>query len=93
MVRLPTEILCAIFEQACTDDGHTGCALSLVSKHIRSISRRCALQSVAIYGPRQLSSFAAYLDTLSPQYRGVRYMYITDTPRVLMEHSPGHGQG
>ena len=39
MDKLPLELLEDIFVLACRDGGRTGCALSLVSAHIRAVSR------------------------------------------------------
>ena len=89
MDRCPIELLCYIFAEACTDDGQTGRALSLVSKRVRNASRRHALQSVALYGSEQISAFAAHLDKLDPQERRVRNLYLTDRRRVWMEYGSG----
>ena len=44
MDAYPNEILDLISAEACTDDGLTGRSLSLVSRRIRDVSRRHALQ-------------------------------------------------
>ena len=65
LYSLPVELLDAIFALACTDDGHTGCALSCVSKSIRSASRAFRFHTVALCASHThqvtqfLSSFTA----------------------------------
>ncbi|RPD57258.1 hypothetical protein L226DRAFT_489352 [Lentinus tigrinus ALCF2SS1-7] len=85
----PIEILGLIFTLACVDDGYTGRALSLVSKHIRGVSRKYAFQSIALYGSHQLSAFAALLERVDPQHGRVRNLYLADRRRVWMEYKPG----
>ena len=81
MKRCPTEILCYIFAEACTDGGYTGRSLSLVSKRVCGASRRYALQSIALYGSSQLSAFASLLDTVDADSR-VYHLYLADRRRV-----------
>ncbi|OJT05594.1 hypothetical protein TRAPUB_3607 [Trametes pubescens] len=58
MDTLPPEILQRIFEFACTDGGHTGHSLSLVSKAIRETARTTRFHSVALAAsPRRLQTF------------------------------------
>lgn len=92
MNQCPAELLCYIFAEACTDDGHTGRALALVSHRIRSISRPYALQSVALYGSHQIAAFAAHLDQVSAHERRVRNVYLTDRRRVWMEYRAGQAR-
>lgn len=55
MEKLPAELMLTIFAFACTDGGRTGCALSLVSKHIREVSRPLRFYSIALgRSPRKL---------------------------------------
>ena len=89
MDNCPIEILGLIFTLACVDDGYTGRSLSLVSKHIRTVSRRHAFQSVALYGSHQLSAFATLLERVDPDHRRVRNLYLADRRRVWMEYKPG----
>ncbi|KAI0647489.1 hypothetical protein C8Q79DRAFT_631077 [Trametes meyenii] len=49
MDKLAVELLNQIFLHACTDGGQTGCALALVSKRIRTISRPARFHSIALY--------------------------------------------
>ncbi len=90
MNSCPIEILGLIFILACVDDGYTGRTLSLVSKRIRTSSRRYAFQSIALYGSHQLSAFAGVLERVDPQHRRrVRNLYLTDRRRVWMEYKAG----
>ena len=91
MDACPNEILDLISAEACTDDGLTGRSLSLVSRRIRGISRRYAFQSIALYGARQLSSFASLLERADIQSRAVRHLYLTDRRRVWVERLPDQG--
>ncbi|KAI0737690.1 hypothetical protein C8Q80DRAFT_1294178 [Daedaleopsis nitida] len=63
MDRLAIELLDEIFILACTDGGYTGSSLSLVSKHIRAVSRTARFHTVAIHSrnSKQVSRFYAYL--------------------------------
>ncbi|OJT06098.1 hypothetical protein TRAPUB_3033 [Trametes pubescens] len=62
MKNLPAELLLTIFTSACTDGGQTSCALSLVSKHIREVSRPLRFYSVALSGsPRKLQLLVSRL--------------------------------
>ena len=88
METCPVEILYLIFSYACTDDGHTGRALSLVSRNIRVLSRPYQFQSIAVYGDRQIAAFADLLETLEPASRCVRHLFLTDIRRAWME-DPG----
>ncbi|KAI0358225.1 hypothetical protein OH77DRAFT_1518923 [Trametes cingulata] len=89
MDRCPTEVLDLICAEACTDDGYTGRALALVSKRISEISSRHALNSIALYGPRQISAFVALLEGREDKDRRVRHLYLTDSRRLRMELAPG----
>lgn len=61
MEHLALELLEHISTLACTDGGRTGCALSLVSTHIRAASRTARFYSVALTSgsSAQLASFLA----------------------------------
>ncbi|KAI0358223.1 hypothetical protein OH77DRAFT_1253675 [Trametes cingulata] len=82
MERCPVEISDLIFADACTDDGYTGRSLSLVSKRVRAISSRHALQSIALYGPHQIFAFGTFLEGRKDEDRCVRHLYLTDRPRL-----------
>ena len=86
MDSCPNEILGLIFSEACSDDGRTGRSLSSVSRRVRCASRRYALQSVALYGHNQISTFAFILDQVDPEDRHVCHLYLTDRRRVLTEY-------
>ena len=63
MTTLPVELLSQIFIYACTDGGHTGCSLSLVSKHIRAVSRPARFHSVSLTraSAEQVTQFSSSL--------------------------------
>lgn len=86
MESCPAEICAAIFSLACTDGGYTGRSLALCSRYINATSKSVRLQSICIRGLRQMKGFAALLDTLTPEYRRVRYLCITDYRRRLITH-------
>ncbi|PIL30372.1 hypothetical protein GSI_07557 [Ganoderma sinense ZZ0214-1] len=92
MDKCPNEVLALIFAEACTDDGLAGRSLSLVSRRVHDISRRHALQSVALYGFYQLSTFASLLDKSDPEDRNIRHLYVSDRPRGWIEYLPGQGR-
>ncbi|KAI0792967.1 hypothetical protein BC629DRAFT_333119 [Irpex lacteus] len=67
MDRCPSEIHLKIFSLACTDGGRTGCALSLVSRHIRSTSFAARFRTVKLYGvPRMRRFLNTLMATPSP---------------------------
>ncbi|PIL30409.1 hypothetical protein GSI_07595 [Ganoderma sinense ZZ0214-1] len=88
MDTCPNEVLDLIFASACTDDRLTGRSLALVSKRIRDISRRYAFQSIALYGPHQISSFAYLLDKAILKDYTIRHLYLADRPRFWVEGRP-----
>ncbi|KAJ8474528.1 hypothetical protein ONZ51_g7150 [Trametes cubensis] len=89
MDALPLETLQRIFTLACTDDGHTGNALSLVSKSVRAASRTARFHTVSlIANPRRLETFLAlYERECSLEAEGgsdkphIRHLYAT-FPRI-----------
>ncbi|EKM49562.1 uncharacterized protein PHACADRAFT_188658 [Phanerochaete carnosa HHB-10118-sp] len=54
----PPELVLNIASYACVDGGKTGCSLSLVSRYIRGATARARYQSVALFDPDGLLSFA-----------------------------------
>jgi hypothetical protein len=79
--QTPNEIWNAIVKYACIDGGGTGCALSLVSRHIRAVSHLSRLQAVALKNLADMQSFICELERRAPEDRGVRFVYfIDDTP-------------
>nr|GAT46063.1 predicted protein [Mycena chlorophos] len=82
MGDLPPEIWTQILCLACTDDGASGRALSLVSKDWRNISAPFKLQSVALVGARPILRFLALLDSMPESLRTVNSLFIgCDRPR------------
>jgi hypothetical protein len=76
--RCLREIWDAIFALACTDGHKTGCALSLVSKHIREISQIIRIQSTSLDSLWQFNSFQCELERRKPHERCVRFLYIPE---------------
>ncbi|KAJ6537751.1 hypothetical protein B0H19DRAFT_1180807 [Mycena capillaripes] len=77
MERLPPELLLTIFAFACTDGGPTGCALSLVSRHVHNVSAPAKLRSVALRGLPRMRLFAAMLER-NPTHPHVEHLFLTD---------------
>ncbi|KAJ6557697.1 hypothetical protein B0H19DRAFT_1148367 [Mycena capillaripes] len=77
MERLPPELLLEIFAFACTDGGPTGCALSLVSRHVHDVSAPAKLRSVALRGLPCMRLFAAMLER-NPKHPNVEHLFLTD---------------
>ncbi len=63
MTAFPVELLTQIFTYACTDGGYTGCSLSLISKHIRAVSRPARFHSVSLTraSAEQVAQFSSCL--------------------------------
>ncbi|KAH9928520.1 uncharacterized protein BXZ73DRAFT_102359 [Epithele typhae] len=58
MDKLPIELLTLIAIFACTDGGPTGCALSLVSKRIRDVTRPARFFTVCVFSdPAKIDQF------------------------------------
>lgn len=76
MEQIPIEIWHRIFHLACIDDGTTGRSLSLVSKHIRTISEPFQLYSVCLANPNQAARFASYLQTAPKHLRRVVHLEV-----------------
>jgi len=55
---LPPELWTHIWSFACTDDGHQGRVLALVSRHVYATSAPVRLQSITLTGLRDLLAFA-----------------------------------
>lgn len=77
--RCPLEVWQKIFSFACTDDGRTGCALSLVSRNVRDVSDHTRLQSAALFSLPQMRRFLDELQRRPPSHRSVRYLFLADT--------------
>ncbi|EPQ54801.1 hypothetical protein GLOTRDRAFT_42902, partial [Gloeophyllum trabeum ATCC 11539] len=77
MNKIPLEICERMFSFACTDDGTTGCSLSLVSRYVRDASRRVRLQSVALQTYQQMQKFCVMVENLPPRHRRVHHLLLT----------------
>jgi hypothetical protein len=69
MHRFPNEILLYIFTMACSDDGVTGCSLSLTSRHIRDVSQSVRFYSVAVVGSARMKALTSLLVALEQNRR------------------------
>jgi len=76
MEHFPTEIWGEIYAFACVDDGRTGRALSLVSRFIHETSKPYKLQSIAVFGDRQLAAFADLIEQTPTHLRRVDCIFI-----------------
>ncbi|PIL37522.1 hypothetical protein GSI_01216 [Ganoderma sinense ZZ0214-1] len=94
---LPVELLTQIFTYACTDGGHTGYSLLLVSKHIRAVSSplrfhsisltRASVEQVIQFSSCLLAERALSKDTgATPR---VRHLCLTAVKRSVIQHSLG----
>ena len=72
---VPTELLVEIFALACTDNGHTGRSLSLVSAYFHDVVQPVQLQSISVVGLRQMIGF---LKLLESKPRRVNHLLIAD---------------
>lgn len=79
--RCPAEILLNIFRFACSDDGTTGRALSLVSRRVSIISREVKLRALAIVGPKQIISSAKMLAETPLKHRRIIHLFIATIPQ------------
>ncbi|KAI0823340.1 hypothetical protein BC628DRAFT_526836 [Trametes gibbosa] len=82
MDTLPLETTQWIFELACTDGGHTGHALSLVSSHFHTVARKTRFHSVALAAsPRRLQAFVGLYerecDALLGDRPRIRHLHVT----------------
>jgi hypothetical protein len=74
--RFPVEIWQQILLLACIHGGSTGCALSLVSHHIREVSAAFRFRTAAVTGLRWLRSLLNALQHASEAERRVRALFI-----------------
>lgn len=88
MVEFPPEIWIQIVGFACTDDGSTGRALSLVSKDLHEITRPMKLQSIAVVGAKQIIRFSAALTKVPATERCVRHLFVASPNPQLS--TPSH---
>ncbi|KAF8647068.1 hypothetical protein AX16_006903 [Volvariella volvacea WC 439] len=77
MNTCPPELHAYICQLACTDDGSTVRALSLVSSYFGEVARRFALQSISVTGWPQISQLSARLKQRSPQTEPIRNLYLS----------------
>lgn len=80
MEILPTELHAHIFNLACTDDGWTIRALSLVSIYFREVSRAFLYRNVSVSGTDRVFALLDRLETLPPRLRQIRHLFLTDIP-------------
>ena len=80
MELCPPEILLNIFTFACTDGGHTGCSLSLVSHHIHATSLSIRYHTVALWSLPRMRSFQSVFAANSSQPPIVRHLFLVDAP-------------
>ncbi|KAH9912972.1 uncharacterized protein BXZ73DRAFT_55780 [Epithele typhae] len=78
MDSLPLELHAQIFEFACTDDGTTARALSLVSHYIREVAAPFLYQSLSISGLKQMNDLCERLATTPPHLRRIRHLFLSD---------------
>ncbi|RPD53910.1 hypothetical protein L226DRAFT_538848 [Lentinus tigrinus ALCF2SS1-7] len=78
MDTLPLELHTQIFQFACTDDGSTARALSLVSRYVRAAAAPFHYQSLAISGLDQMNELVARLEAIPPHLRRIRRLFLSD---------------
>ncbi|KAJ7477210.1 hypothetical protein B0H11DRAFT_1295737 [Mycena galericulata] len=76
MNTIPPEMWAEVFAFACTDDGHTGRALSMVSRAVQVISKPLKYQSIGVVGLHQLLKLVKMLTDLTPGGRKVKYLFV-----------------
>jgi hypothetical protein len=81
----PTEIWAAICALACTDDGTTGRALSLVSKYMNEASKPFKYQCISVK-ERQLRPLVAAVEKLPPAARRFRNLFVSASERHQGEY-------
>ncbi|TRM60310.1 hypothetical protein BD626DRAFT_504910 [Schizophyllum amplum] len=79
MQRIPAELWTHIFSFACTDDGRTGRALSLVSKYIHNTSAPVRYQSISLVGYDEITGFLSFLEANPSVVRRVKDLYISSS--------------
>ncbi|KAI0345954.1 hypothetical protein BDW22DRAFT_1370326 [Trametopsis cervina] len=77
MDKCPPEIHARIFSYACTDDGTTGCHLSLVSRYIHQVSSPYRWQCLALAGFKHVAQFADVLEGVK-QKRPIYHLFLSD---------------
>jgi len=77
MENCPAEIWTKIFSFACTDDGSTGRALSLVSKYIRNTSKLVKFQSISVVGYDQICAFTTFIKRNREIIPQIRHLFLS----------------
>lgn len=96
MYKCPTEVWLQIFQAACTDDGSTGRAISLVCRFFHEVSREVRLQSITVVGVPQIVACAKMLERTPPNFRRVRHLFVSnclETPSRRTRMFPGSSRG
>jgi hypothetical protein len=85
LLQLPTELVVAIFREACADGGFTAVTLSATSRHTRTIVAPFLYETVALVGCDALSSFTRLVMQRSGAPPLVKHLLIRDQkpPRGL----------
>jgi hypothetical protein len=93
--KLPLEIWQKIASLACTDDGTTGCSLSLVSKYINAASSPYRYQTVVLRGRKQIRAFLNAIKSSAGAHGSrpppaVAHLFLADVPThaTLTRRSP-----
>ena len=77
MDKCPPEIHARIASYACTDDGYTGCSLSLVSRYYNQVSSPYRWQCIAFPGYDCVISFANALGKVRTR-RPIHHLFLSD---------------
>ncbi|KAI0087773.1 hypothetical protein BDY19DRAFT_222670 [Irpex rosettiformis] len=77
MDKCPPEVHWRIISYACTDDGYTGCSLSLVSRYIHQVSSPYRWQCVSLPGYDSVISFSRKLEKVHTR-RPIRHLFLSD---------------
>ncbi|TFK69291.1 hypothetical protein BDN72DRAFT_618337 [Pluteus cervinus] len=85
--NLPAEVWSRIFELSCTDNGYTGQSMSLVSRSFCRCSAPYKLQSISLQGIKFICRFLAFLHTLPPSQRRVKYLCIMDPGSAIWTYA------
>ncbi|KAI4519226.1 hypothetical protein K525DRAFT_258719 [Schizophyllum commune Loenen D] len=86
--RLPPELWTIIFEYACNDTGATGRSISQTCVHFHDIARRVRLRCVSVTGAYQIRAFEAHLQSLPPDERQVRHIFVSSCPQAKSRDAP-----
>lgn len=80
MNTIPPELHSYICQLACTDDGSTFRALSVLSKYFHALVLPLQYQSVAISGFDSVLKLASRLEVAQPHMRRIHHLFISDRP-------------